>query len=87
VGYSEIHLAGKEWGSLPATFAAVISDHVTAVTLKNALPSYSELAETENYKWPLSALVPNALFRFDLPDCYAELAQKGLRQIEPKGAA
>ena len=82
VGYSEIHLAGKQWGSLPATFAAVISDHVTAVTLKHTLPSYSAVAETEEYKWPLSALIPNVLNRFDLPDCYAALARKGLRQIE-----
>jgi len=87
VGYSEIHLAAMGWGALAATFAAVLSDHATTVTLKNALRSYAEVAESEDYKWPLSALVPNILTSLDLPDCYAVLAKKQLRQIEPKGAA
>ena len=38
-GHQDVHLAGKGWGSVPATFAAVLSDAVTRVTLKNALTS------------------------------------------------
>ncbi len=45
LGHSEIHLAGKAWGALPATFAAVFSDHVKQVTLKHALTSYADVAE------------------------------------------
>ena len=85
VGYEEIHLVGKGWGALPATFAAVLSDQVTQVTLKNALTSYSELAESRNYVWPLSTLVPNVLMSFDLPDCYRALEAKDLRQVAPCG--
>lgn len=86
IGHSEIHLVAKGWGALPATFAAVLSDQVKQVTLKNALTSYSDIAESEDYAWPLAALLPNVLSRFDLPDCYRALKAKKLRQIEPWGA-
>lgn len=86
IGYDEIHLVGKGWGALPATFAAVLSDRVKQVTLKNALTSYQEIAVSQDYAWPLATLVPNALASFDLPDCYQALQSKNLRQIEPWGA-
>lgn len=87
VGYEEIHIVGKGWGALPATFAAFLSDRVKQVTLKNALTSYQEVAESQDYAWPLSTLVPNVLSSFDLPDCYHALQAKSLRQIEPWGPA
>ena len=85
-GHEEIHLAGKGWGAIIATFAAVISDSVSQVTLKNALTSYSDITESEEYDWPLSSLLPGVLTTFDLPDCYHALAGKKLRQIEPWNA-
>ena len=85
-GYGEVHLAAKGWGALPATFAAMLSDQVVQVTLKNALTSYAEIAESERYQWPLATLLPGVLARFDLPDCYRALTAKKLRQIEPWGA-
>jgi hypothetical protein len=85
-GHKEVHLLAKRWGAIPATFAAVLSPLVTRVTLKNALTSYSEVAESENYRWPLSCLLRGVLRRFDLPDCYRALAAaKALKQIEPWG--
>jgi dienelactone hydrolase len=86
-GHSEIHLAAKGWGALPAAFAALFSGQVTQVTLKNALTSYQDVAESERYEWPLSALAPNVLAAFDLPDCYRALQSKKLRQIDPWSAA
>jgi hypothetical protein len=86
MGHTEIHRVGKGWGALAATFAAVLGDTVKQVTLKNALTAYRDIAESEEYAWPLSALLPNVLARFDLPDCYRVLEAKGLRQIEPWGA-
>ncbi len=86
LGHTRVHLAGRGWGALPAAFAAVLSDTVAQVTLKNALASYSEVAEAERYAWPLSALLPGALLDFDLPDCYLALEKKGLRLIDPWGA-
>jgi cephalosporin-C deacetylase-like acetyl esterase len=85
-GHEEIHIAGKGFGAIAATFAAVLSDRVKLVTLKHALSSYAEVAETTDYRWPLSALVPRILTRFDLPDCYQALARKKLQLIEPVGA-
>jgi hypothetical protein len=84
-GHDEVHLVARGWGTIPATFAAVISDQVEQVTLKNALTSYSDIAESETYSWPLSALVPNILKSFDLPDCYKALREKDLNQIDPWG--
>jgi len=84
-GHDEVHLVAKGWGTIPATFAAVISDQVKQVTLKSALTSYSDIAESETYSWPLSALVPNILKSFDLPDCYKALKKKNLKQIDPLG--
>jgi len=81
-GHEEIHLVAKGWGSIPATFAAVLSDEVKQVTLKNALTSYTDIAESATYDWPLSCLVPDILKSFDLPDCYRVLKDKKLRQIE-----
>ncbi|MBL8205954.1 MAG: prolyl oligopeptidase family serine peptidase, partial [Blastocatellia bacterium] len=85
-GHTEIHLAAKGRGAVPATFAALLADNVVQVTLKNALTSYTAIAESEHYAWPLSCLLPGVLTKFDLPDCYRALEQKKLRQIEPKGA-
>ena len=86
LGHREAHLVGVGWGALPATFAAILSNFVKQVTLKGALRSYSQVAESEHYDSPLSTLLPNVLKHFDLPDCYAELSSKKLKQIEPKGA-
>jgi len=85
LGRTEIHLAGNGWGAIPATLAAVVSDEVTQVTLKHGLTSWSSVAETEHYKWPLSSMIPGVLKRFDLPDCYRSLENKHLRQIQPWG--
>ncbi len=86
LGHTEVHLAGRGWGALPATFAAVMSDNVKQVTLKNALTSYADIATSEQYNWPLSTLLPNVLAHVDLPDCFAELQAKKIRQIDPWNA-
>jgi dienelactone hydrolase len=82
-GHDDVHLAGKGFGALPVTFAALLSPRVTQVTLKHALTSYGDVARSEEYGWPLSALVPGVLRRFDLPDCYRALQARRLRQVEP----
>jgi pimeloyl-ACP methyl ester carboxylesterase len=85
-GYREVHLAAKGYGALPSTFAALLSGHVSQVTLKNALSSYAEVAEARDYNWPLSAMLAGVLKSFDLPDCYRELKSKNLRLLQPWGA-
>jgi hypothetical protein len=82
-GYRDIHLVARGWGTIPATFAALLSPHVRQVTLKHALSSFASVAETEAYAWPLSSFVPAVLRTWDLPDCYRWLAAKDLRLIEP----
>ncbi|MCX7006148.1 MAG: hypothetical protein NTY53_02680 [Kiritimatiellaeota bacterium] len=58
---------------------------MTQVTLKNAPISYTAIAESDDYKWPLALLPPGVLEKFDLPDCYRSLAAKKLTQLEPWG--
>ncbi|MBL9215685.1 MAG: acetylxylan esterase [Opitutaceae bacterium] len=84
-GHTEVHLAAAGWGTIPATFAAVLSDQVTQVSLLHAPTSFGDIAESEEYNWPLSTFVPGVLRTFDLPDCYAALAGKNLRRDEPWG--
>jgi dienelactone hydrolase len=87
-GHRRIHLMAKGWGALPATFAALLAEMVERVTLKEALTSYTAVAETEDYDWPLSVFIPSVLAQFDLPDCYRELDKhKALRQIDPRPAS
>lgn len=86
IGHPEVHLIGKGWGSLAATFAALLAPSVRQVTLKHALTAYSDIAESEYYSWPLATLLPGVLSQFDLPDCYRNLAAKQLRMIAPWGA-
>ena len=86
VGHTDIHLVAKGWGALPATFAGILGSTVRQVTLKNALTSFQDLATTKFYDWPLSSFIPDVLRNFDLPDCYAALKKKNLRQVEPRGA-
>jgi dienelactone hydrolase len=86
LGHTDVHLVAKGWGALAGTFASVVHQSAKQVTLKNALTSYREVAESEEYDWPLSALLPNVLARFDLPDCYRVLQAKALRIIEPWNA-
>lgn len=83
IGHKEVHLVAKGWGAIPAAFAAVLSDLVIRVTLKNALTSYHDVASAETYAWPLSSFVPGVLKSFDLKDCYAALEAKKLKQVEP----
>ncbi|WP_414663146.1 alpha/beta hydrolase [Horticoccus sp. 23ND18S-11] len=86
-GHEEIHLVAKGWGTIPATFAALLAERgVTRVTLKHALSSYGAVAEAQDYNWPLSSFVPDALKTFDLPDCYSALAAKNLRIVDGVGA-
>lgn len=81
-GYTEIHLAARGWGSLPALFAAVLDDRVTHLALHNAPLSMAALAEDESYVWPLSGIVPDLLKQLDLPDCYRALGKR-VKLTEP----
>lgn len=87
-GRQEVHLVGKGRGAIPVAYAALLSEVVKQVTLKNTLQSYAALATTERYTWPLSVMVPNALNSngFDLPWCYQELQTKKLRSVDPWSA-
>ena len=87
LGHTEVHLVAKGWGALAGTFAALLHPSVRKVTLKHALTAYTDVAEAEEYAWPLSALLPDVLARFDLPDCYRALEAKQLRMIEPWDAS
>ncbi len=85
-GYDEVHLVGRGWGSIPAAFAALLDDRVVRVTLRHAPIAFSEIAENEMQTWPLSAMVPEVLRYFDLPDVYRALEKKQLSLVQPRSA-
>lgn len=85
-GHTKVHLAAMGWGTIPAAFAALLAGNVSSVTLKRPLKSYKAIAVSEEYDWPLSSLLPNALGSVDLPEVYAALRDKGLRMIDEQGA-
>jgi len=85
-GYDQVHMVGRGWGSIPAAFAALLDDRVVRVTLRHAPISYREMAETEMQTWPLSAMLPDVLEHFDLPDVYRALAEKDLALVQPRSA-
>lgn len=74
-------------GAIVAALAGVLCDDVKQVTLKHALRSYADIAETEDYRLTYAMMPPDVLLRFDLPDCYRYLARKRLKRIEPRSAA
>lgn len=82
-GYTKVHIIGKGLGSLPTTFAALLSGTVEKVTLKHALHSFQSIIESIDYHWPASAFPFNILQYFDLPDCYKELQDKDIKLIDP----
>ncbi|MBN2308801.1 MAG: alpha/beta fold hydrolase, partial [Candidatus Hydrogenedentes bacterium] len=86
LGYDEVHLVARGWGSIPGALAALLDERVQRVTLINAPRSYTELAETRLQQWPLSAMLPNVLEHFDLPDVYRELSGRGLEMVDPWNA-
>ncbi len=86
-GHGEIHVVAKGWGTIPGAFAAMLESAVVQVTLKHALTSYGAIAESADYNWPLSSLLPGVLRAFDLPDCYRALETRKLRLVEPWDAA
>jgi cephalosporin-C deacetylase-like acetyl esterase len=78
LGYKSVHLMGMGRGALLATLLGTLSDSVKRVLLKQAIPSWSSIAETEYYELPLANILFNVLEDYDLPDCYRALKAKGL---------
>lgn len=85
-GHPRIHVLGAGWGALPAALAALLHEGVNQVTLQNALSSWRIVAESEEYKLPLSNMLFGVLASWDLPEVYAALAGKQLKMIDPVGA-
>lgn len=82
IGHKRVHVVGAGWGTLPALFAAMFSETAVQVTLKGAPKSYADIAENEDYEFPLAGFIPAVLEKFDLPDCYRLLTKsKGLKQV------
>ena len=82
-GYDRVHVAGVGRGALVGAFAALLDERVREVTLKRAPLSYSDMAETRMNQWTQSAMLPQVLRHFDLPDVYRALQAKKLKLIQP----
>ena len=74
-GVKRIELAGRGQGSLPALFAALVSDDVAAVKLWDAPESYQSMVEKRFTSWPQSCMVPGILKYMDLPEICAAIRE------------
>ena len=75
-GWTDIHLASKGWGTLPAGLAALFEDRIKKVTLSERLESWHSIATEEHYEWPLSHMVFGVLKDWDLPDVWSSLESR-----------
>ncbi|MCB1077540.1 MAG: hypothetical protein KDM64_06895, partial [Verrucomicrobiae bacterium] len=75
-GWTEVHLASRGWGCLPAGLAALLDDRVKTVTLKGKLESWHSVATEEHYQWPLSHMIFGVLRDWDLPDVWMALGKR-----------
>jgi dienelactone hydrolase len=75
-GHPQVEVISSGWGTIPATFAAMLTPQVTRITLHQSLSSYADVIRETAEDWPLSLFVPGVLHDFDLPDCYAALGDR-----------
>ncbi len=78
-GRTRIQLHAKGWGTVPAIFAALLSNKIVSLKLEDAPASFHEMATTEHYDWPLSHMVPGILRHCDLPDCIRDIQARGVK--------
>ncbi len=72
-GHAKIELIARDLVTIPATLTTLLEPATTTTTLIDPPDSFHQVATTERYDWPLSAIAPHVLEDFDLPDCYAAL--------------
>lgn len=75
-GARRIRLEGRGLGAIPALFAAVLSDKVASVRLKDSIASYDAELRRPVTLLPLSCIVPGILRQMDLPDLRAALGNR-----------
>lgn len=75
-GYKKIALSGRGIGALYAQLAAAIDSSLTSLTLVDNVISFESLTENPRYQWPFSAMIPDVLNHFDLPELRDDLSRK-----------
>ena len=75
-GASVIRLHGRGQGALLASYAAMLCDDVTSVTLYDAPESYREWLDAKLCDWPAANIPRGVLKAFDLPDLYRALGNR-----------
>ena len=86
-GHTEIHLAAKGWGTIPGTFAALLSDAVVQVTLKNALTSYTDVAESGGLQLAVVGHSAGCAHKFRPARLLRRTRKKGAQADRPLGRA
>jgi cephalosporin-C deacetylase-like acetyl esterase len=69
-------IAARAALTAPALFAAALDTRVQSVYLSGGLVSYRNLAQTEDYAYPLANIVPRMLERADFPQIAASMAPR-----------
>jgi dienelactone hydrolase len=73
---SGVIVAAQQKMTVPAQFAAMLSDRIRALYLAGGLVSYRSIIETEKYTEPFANFVPHIAEHTDLPEVTASLAPR-----------
>ena len=71
-----IYLAARGFMTVPALFAAAVEKRIGGLYLAGGLTSFSDIVETEDYRYPFGNFVPNLLLHTDLPEIAESLAPR-----------
>jgi hypothetical protein len=82
----KIAIAANGRLTVPALFAAALTQEIESLYLSAGLASFRDIVESENYKQPLANLIPNMLASVDLPQLARALAPRRVHLAGATGA-
>jgi dienelactone hydrolase len=79
LSWKDIILYGQGTMGVAVLFSAAMITEVRDVVLDETLVSFQELLNTDDYAWPASMFVPEALKYFDIPDLIKSMKDMGMK--------
>src|SRR5262249_42757958 len=74
VDATRLGIIGRGTGGLIALHAAALDSRITSVATYEMVATYRSIVEAERSAYPVSALIPDVLLHYDVPDLIGALA-------------
>ena len=84
---NRIAIAANGRLTVPALFAAALSNDIESIYLSGGLVSFRAIVNSERYRQPLANFLPNVLAHADLPQLAAAIAPRPIHLAAATGAA